>query len=114
MFQTEWGKIQGNFNIFIQKHVRATETFDTELHYQMQVKYRNSKQLEWGVQGFGNVGQWDRWNSASKQEFKMGPALFGKIKTSTKEAIKWNAALLVGTTNASPNTILRVQTEYEF
>ena len=114
MFQAEWGKIQGNFNIFIQKHVRATETFDTELHYQMQIKYRNSEQLEWGVQGFGNVGQWDRWNSASKQEFKVGPALFGKIKTGTKEAIKWNAALLVGTTNATPNTTLRIQTEYEF
>ena len=77
-------------------------------------KYRNSEQLEWGVQGFGNVGQWDRWNSASQQEFKVGPALFGKIKTGTKEAIKWNAALLVGTTNATPNTTLRIQTEYEF
>jgi hypothetical protein len=80
----------------------------------MQIKYRNSEQLEWGAQGFGNVGQWDRWNSASKQEFKVGPALFGKIKMATKEAIKWNAALLVGTTNATPNTTLRIQTEYEF
>ena len=114
MFQTEWGKIQGNFNIFIQKHVRATDTFDTELHYQMQIKYRNSEQLEWGAQSFGNVGQWDRWSAASKQEFKVGPAIFGKIKTGIKEATKWNAALLVGTTNATPNTTLRIQTEYEF
>ena len=114
MFQAEWGKIQGNLNIFIQKHIRATETFDTELRYQMQIKYRNSEQLEWGAQAFGNVGQWDRWSATSKQEFKVGPALFGKIKTGTKEAIKWNSALLVGTTNATPNTTLRIQTEYEF
>ena len=114
MFQAEWGKTQGNFNLFIQKHARATAAFDTELHYQMQIKYRNSAKLEWGAQAFGNVGQWDRWSPASKQEFKVGPALFGKIKTGTKQAISWNAALLVGTTNATPNTTLRVQTEYEF
>ncbi len=114
MFQTDWGKIQGNFNLFIQKHVRATETFETELHYQMQIKYRNSAKLEWGAQAFGNAGKWDQWSSASKQEFKVGPALFGKIKTGIKEAIRWNAALLVGATNATPNTTMRVQAEYEF
>lgn len=27
--------------------------FDTELHCQMQIKYRNAEQLEWGVQAFG-------------------------------------------------------------
>ena len=114
MFQTEWGKVQGNLNIFIQKHVRATETFDSELHYQMQIKYRDSAKLEWGAQAFGNVGQWDHWSPASKREFKVGPALFGKIKAGTKEAITWNAAVLVGTTHATPKTTLRLQTEYEF
>lgn len=114
MFQAEWGKIQGNFNLFIQKHVSATENFDTELHYQMQIKYRHSAKLEWGAQAFGNVGQWNDWSPASNQEFKVGPALFGKVKTGAKGAIKWNAAFLAGTTNATPNTTLRVQTEYEF
>ncbi len=114
MLQTEWGKLQGNFNAFIQKHIRARESFDTELLYQLQFKYRNSEQLEWGIQGFGNVGQWNQWNSSGQQEFKIGPALFGKVRTGTKEAIKWNAGLLAGTTQASPKTTLRLQAEYEF
>ncbi len=114
MFQAEWGKVQGNFNIFIQNHVRATERFDTEMLYQMQIKYRDSAKLEWGAQAFGNVGQWNRWSSASKREFKVGPALFGKLKTGTKKAISWNAAVLIGTTNATPSTTLRAQIEYEF
>jgi len=114
MFQAESGKIQGNFNIFIQKHMRATEIFDTELHYQMQIKYRNSEKLEWGAQAFGNVGKWDRWSSASQQEFKVGPALFGKLKMGSREAIKWNTAFLMGATNATPNKTLRAQMEYEF
>jgi len=114
MFQTKWGKLQGNLHIFIQKHVRAIETFDSELHWQMHIKYRDSAKLKWGAQAFGNVGQWDHWNPASQREFKVGPALFGKFKTGTQEAITWNAAVLVGTTLATPNTTLRLQTEYEF
>ncbi|PVZ89387.1 hypothetical protein C9426_03710 [Serratia sp. S1B] len=115
MFQTLWNQYQFNFNVLFQRHVHASEVFDTELHYQMQVKrLGNTEKLDWGVQAFGNVGQWDNWRSSSKQEFKIGPALFGKIKTGTKQAISWNTALLAGTNNATPNTTLRLQMEYEF
>ena len=114
MFQTEWGRLQGNFNVFLQKHVRATAGFDTELLYQLQLKHRHSAQLEWGLQGFGNVGRWDQWNPRGQQEFKIGPALFGKVKTGPREAIKWNVGLLAGTTDATPKTTLRLQAEYEF
>lgn len=114
MFQSEWGKVQGNFNAFIQKHARAIAAFDTELLYQLQLKYRNSEQLEWGVQGFGNVGHWNQWNSSGQQEFKIGPALFGKVRTGIKQAVKWNAGLLAGTTSVTPKTTLRFQAEFEF
>jgi len=114
LVQSEWGKIQANVNVLIQKHVQATTPFDTEMHYQGQVKYRQSELFEWGAQAFGSVGPWDRWSPTANQEKKFGPAVFGKIRTGTKHAIKWNAALLHGTTNASPQTTLRFQSEYEF
>lgn len=114
MFQAEWGKVQGNFNLFVQRHVKATTAFATELQYQAQLKYRQSEQFEWGAQAFGSLGQWDDWSAGSLQEHKIGPALFGKIKTGTKQAIKWNAALLYGLTDATPSSTLRFQAEYEF
>lgn len=114
MFQAEWGKVQGNFNALMQKHVRASAAFDTELLYQLQLKYRNSEQLEWGVQGLGNAGRWNQWNSSGQQEFKIGPALFGKVRTGIKETVKWNAGLLAGTTSVTPKTTLRFQAEFEF
>ncbi len=114
MFQAEWDRLQGNFNAFIQQHVRASTSFQTELLYQIQLKYRHSEQLEWGAQGLGNVGRWIQWNPSGQQEFKVGPALFGKIRTGTKEAIKWNAGLLWGTTHVTAKTTLRFQAEYEF
>jgi hypothetical protein len=84
------------------------------LLFQLQLKYRNSEQLEWGVQGFGNVGRWNQWNSSGQQEFKIGPALFGKVRTGLKEAVKWNAGLMAGTTSVTPKMTLRFQAEYEF
>lgn len=114
LFQAEWGSVQGNLNLLWQKHVRASEPFETELHYQVQLKYRSSEQFEWGAQGFGSLGRWDKWAPSSEQEHKFGPAIFGKIKTGTRQAIRYNAAILFGTNNASPRTTFRLQTEYEF
>ena len=106
--------MQGNLNLLWQKHVRATEPFETELHYEMQLKYRASEKFEWGAQGFGSFGPWDHWAPSSQQEHKFGPAIFGKVKTGAMQAVRYNAALLFGATSASPRTTLRVQAEYEF
>ncbi len=114
LFQKEWGKVQGNFNLIWQKNVRASEAFDTVLKYQAQVKYRASEQLEWGAQAFGNLGQWDKWAPRSEQEHRVGPALFGKFRVGSHEFVKWNAALLHGITDGAANNTLRLQAEYEF
>ncbi|MEO7392732.1 MAG: hypothetical protein ABIU58_11190, partial [Ramlibacter sp.] len=58
LLQAEWGAVQGNLNLLWQKHVRNSAPADTELHYQIQLKYRASEQFEWGAQGFGSLGQW--------------------------------------------------------
>ena len=114
LLQSEWGKLQGNLNLLIQRHIDVSQHFDTELHYQAQVKYRESERFEWGAQAFGSFGQWDDWARSSKQEHKLGPAIFGKFRTGAKQAIKYNAALLFGATDATARTTFRIQTEYEF
>jgi hypothetical protein len=114
LLQHEWGPVQGNLNLLIQRHVRASEHFDTELKYQLQLKYRASEKFEWGAQALGSFGQWDHWARASEQEHRLGPAIFGKARLGGRQAIKYNAALLFGTTSASRGTTLRLQTEYEF
>lgn len=114
LLQTDWGLVQGNLNLLMQKHVRASAPFETELLYQLQLKYRASEKFEWGAQGFGSFGRWNKWAPSSEQEHKFGPAVFGKIKIGQKQAIKYNAAILFGVTDASPRTTFRLQTEYEF
>lgn len=114
MLQSEWGQLQGNLNLLWEKHVRASESFDTELKYEAQLKYRGSPQLEWGAQAFGEFGRWDHWKKSSQQEHQIGPAIFGKARAGATHAIKYNAALLFGLTSPSPRAALRLQAEYEF
>jgi len=114
LLQAEWGSVQGNLNLLWQRHVRAAEATDTELHYQWQLKHRAMRELEWGAQGFGNLGRWDRWAPASRQEHKFGPALFGKFTVGATQALKYNLGLLFGINRASPRTTLRSQVEVEF
>jgi len=114
LLQKEWGQVQGNLNILIQKHVQNTVAIDQIMQYQMQLKYRQSAKFEWGAQAFGSVGKPNNWDNTASQIHQFGPAIFGKIRLGQKQAIKWNAGLLHGTTAATPTTVLRVQAEYEF
>lgn len=106
--------VQANLNFLIEKHIRADEPSKAELGYQWQLKYRYRPELEFGVQGFGDVGPWNDWEPHSEQPHVMGPAVFGRLRVGERQAIKYNAAVLFGVTDGSPKNTVRLQTEYEF
>jgi len=118
LFQTEFGKVQLNGNVLFERKVgpkeNADDHYDTDMGYQWQVKYRWQPIFEFGAQGFGDMGKWNDWESANAQSHRLGPAVFGKIGLGGKQAIKYNAAWLFGTTSASLNNNFRMQVEYEF
>ena len=86
----------------------------TELHYQLQAKYRLRREFEFGVQAFGELGKWNHWDSHDEQNHRIGPAIFGKFPLGGKEAIRYDVAWLVGASKAAPDATLRLQLEYEF
>ncbi len=114
LFQTEFGKLQLNGNILFEKHFDAAVSSPTQAGYQWQAKYRWQPSLEYGLQGFGDMGAWDDWDAASEQSHKMGPALFGRFSAGSHQAIKYNAAWLFGLTDATADNTFRLQVEYEF
>ncbi len=114
LFQTEFGLLQLNANVLVQSIFSSRDSDTTELGYQWQVKYRWRQELEWGAQGFGEVGKWRHWEPSAQQNHRWGPAIFGKIALDGRQAIRYNAALLLGLTNVSPDRTLRLQVEYEF
>jgi len=118
LFQTEFGKLQLNGNLlFVRAFGKADESgvpYSTNFAYQWQVKYRWQPILEFGMQGFGDMGKWNDWNKQAEQSHRIGPAVFGKFSLGNRQAIRYNAAWLFGTGNAAPDDTFRMQVEYEF
>jgi hypothetical protein len=118
LFQTEFGKVQLNTNLLFERAFgKADEDgapHTTEFSYQWQIKYRWQPAFEYGLQGMGELGKWNDWNKQLDQIHQAGPAVFGKIALGNRQAIKYNAAWLFGTSQAAPNNTFRIQVEYEY
>jgi hypothetical protein len=114
LFQTEFGRVQLNFNPLFANISRAVDGNGTYLRYQWQVRYRWREALDFGAQGFGEMGRVDHLDPTRLQNHRLGPALFGKFHVGDRQAIVYNAALLFGVTDAAPDATFRLQVEYEF
>jgi hypothetical protein len=114
LFQTEFGKIQLNFNPLLQRNYRGEGFAQTEFKYQWQAKYRWRRELEFGLQGFGETGKWNDWAPREEQNHRMGPAVFGKLPLGGRRALEYNAAWLFGASQAAPNHTFRLQVELEY
>ncbi len=114
LFQSDFGKVQVNGNILFKRNYRAAFANPLTLNYQWQAKYRWTQQFEYGLQGFGEMGQWDHWAAHDEQSHRFGPAIFGKLVFGPHQVVKYNAALLFERTGAVNSNTLRAQVEYEF
>jgi hypothetical protein len=118
LFQTESGKVQWNGNLLFERAFGDADEsgmpYSTNFSYQWQAKYRWKPVLEYGLQGFGDLGKWNDWDKHSEQSHRLGPAIFGKLALGNRRAIRYNAAWLLGTGNAAPDNTFRMQIEYEF
>ncbi len=114
LFQTELGKTQLNANFLFKRNYHAAEANAMQMGYQWQAKYRWTPGLEFGVQGFGEMGQWNHWAARADQSHRFGPALFGKVEMGTRQAIKYNVAYLMDLSSTTRSNTLRAQVEYEF
>ena len=117
LLQTDFGKLQLNTNLLFERQFSTNNGPEsaTEALYQWQVKYRLQAEFEFGVQGFGTMGAWDNWvNSKAEENHAAGPAVFGKLPLGNRQALKYNAAWLIGSGNGAAERTFRMQAEYEF
>ncbi len=117
LLQTEIGKLQLNGNVLFEHPFGRDEdgaAYATNLLYQWQAKYRWLPEFEYGVQGLGEVGKWNNWDSRENQLHSMGPAVFGKLALGNRQFVRYNAAWLFGSSTAAANHTLRMQVEFEY
>jgi hypothetical protein len=114
LMQKDFGPVQANFNVLLQRHYHASDPQETDLGYQWQLKYRYRPAFEFGAQGFGEVGPWNDWSPVREQEHIAGPAIFGRFNLGGRQVLKYDAAVLFRLSDAAPATTVRGQLEYEF
>jgi hypothetical protein len=112
MLQKEFGKLQANVNLLLEREVGANRGKDTDLDYSWQLKWRGNPRLEFGVQGLGGFGPLGELGSETSH--KLGPIVFGSVPLGDGEKLAWDAAVLFGATNDAPDNTLRLSVEYEF
>jgi hypothetical protein len=111
MFQKEIGPTVANLNLLFEREVGDDASDETELAYSWQVKWRGKESLEWGLQGFGGLGEID--HLGEEDEHILGPALFGVKRLASGNKFAYNGAVLAGLNAAAPDVTVRFELEYE-
>jgi hypothetical protein len=108
----EWrrGRVAGHLNLLFERRLQHARP-PTALAYQWELRTHGERPLAWGLQGFGEVGRWDRWAPRAAQAHRLGPALFAQARD---PAVEIEAALLFGMGGAAPRHTLRLQAALPF
>ncbi len=118
LFQADIGRTEWIANFLFERNYRSNEPSHATAYYQVQGRYRVQKEFAYGFQAFGDLGRWDNWASTRQQGHRIGPAVFGKFALDSHQAIKYNAAYLMGRNRIDDTAVrgntFRVQAEYEF
>jgi hypothetical protein len=87
---------------------------DTEMEFAARYRWRVSEALEPGFELYSELGDWGANGQLDEHEHQLGPSIMGKLRTGERAAFKYEAALLFGLTEDSPDTTVRFLLEYEF
>ena len=114
VLQTDIGKTQLNANLFFEHDHGDDDSRQTQLKYQWQVKHRWLSRLQFGLQGFGELGPWNHWSPRDQQSHRAGPALFGTLPGGFGNSILWQASLLLGSTYRQNGNMFSLRAQYAF
>jgi high-affinity iron transporter len=109
--QKEFGRNEARVNLIFEQELESGA--DLEMEYRWQYRYRLNERFEPGVEMYGGLGEWGEVGSFDDHEQQLGPAVFGKVRKAGG-AIRYEAGLLFGLTNESPDATVRFLLEYEF
>ena len=112
--QTEVGRLQINANLIFERSFATAVPQPTQLKYQWQLKYRYRPEFQFGLQGFGEVGEWNHWAPSGKQSHRAGPMVAGTWSLGGKQAIKYQLAYLSGKIYTLDGHMLSLRLQYIF
>lgn len=114
LLQSDIGLTRLNLNLLFQRNYLADFPNPMQIGYQWQIKHHWNFPVDFGLQGFGEFGQWDHWAPRNEQSHRLGPAIFGKINMGAHRVINYNAAVLFDAFDQQHATTFRTQVVYGF
>jgi hypothetical protein len=118
LLQTDIGRTQVNANLIFERNFAPDDAAPIQLKYQWQLRHHWTPLMDFGVQGFGELGRWNHWGDGGQQSHRAGPAFFGHLdigkRQGTQEALFYQAAYLVGTVYAQRASMFSVRLQYAF
>jgi len=114
VLQTDVDRTQLNLNLFVERSYRTDKSSPTNLKYQWQIKQRWRPALQFGLQGFGELGEWDHWAPRERQSHRAGPAIFGTLPLGTQRSVIYQAAILKGQINGRNGTMFSTRVQLAF
>lgn len=114
VLQTDIGRVQVNANLVFERGLGRGAGKPTQLKYQWQLKYRWKPGLHVGLQGFGELGEWDNWAVRSRQSHRAGPVLSGTLPLGDTQSFRYQAALLSGSIYGQPGHMFSMRLQYVF
>jgi hypothetical protein len=113
--QTDFGRTQVNAGLLFERSYRTPVANRMQMRYQWQAKYRWHPMLQFGVMGFGELGDWDDWATRSLQSHRAGPMIAGTLPLgSSGQSIKYDLAWLVGNISAAHSNSVSLRLQYIF
>jgi FTR1 family protein len=109
--QKDFGRNELRLNLIAERELVSGA--DVEMEYRWQYRYRLGERFEPGIEMYGELGEWGEMGSFDDHGQQLGPAIFGKLRTAGG-ALRYEAGLLFGLTEETPNTTVRFLLEYEF
>jgi hypothetical protein len=114
VLQTDIDRTQLNANLFFEREFGTDESEPTQLKYQWQARYRWKPGLHFGVQGFGELGEWNHWAPRDQQSHRAGPVVFGTLPLGDRQVLNAQAAYLVGSTYGRHGHMFSMRVHWEF
>lgn len=113
VLQTDIGRTQLNANLLFDRSYRSEASSRMQMKYQWQAKYRFFPQLHLGLQGFGELGDWDHWAPRSQQSHRAGPVIAGVLPLG-QQALKYEASFLSGSIIGEHAKTFSMRVQYVF
>lgn len=114
LFSGEIGKIENHVNLVAEREVGAGASDEIEYEYAVQSRYRLNDEVALGLQASGALGSSESFGDLGDRAHVFGPMVAGDFHLpGVKSELEFEAAYLVGVTDASPDDVIRVQIAWE-